>query len=86
VRESIIGYECTRGQQACANLVAPGLRHARELDATASHFPIPWLAHHVELVRAQMGDDFWPYGIEPNRRTLEAFCQYTHEQGYARGV
>ena len=50
-------------------------------DATASHFPIPWLAHHVELVRAQMGDDFWPYGIEPNRGTLDAFCQFTHEQG-----
>ena len=50
-------------------------------DATASHFPIPWLAHHVDLVRAQMGEDFWPYGIEPNRKTLEAFCQFTHEQG-----
>ena len=28
-----------------------------------------------------MGEDFWPYGIEPNRKTLEAFCQFTHEQG-----
>src|SRR6185436_11107449 len=30
------------------------------------------------------GDDFWPYGIEPNRPTLEAFFQYAHEQGVAK--
>jgi 4,5-dihydroxyphthalate decarboxylase len=28
-----------------------------------------------------MGEDFWPYGIEPNRATLEAFVQYAYEQG-----
>ncbi len=27
------------------------------------------------------GADFWPYGIEPNRPTLEAFLAYAHEQG-----
>ena len=27
------------------------------------------------------GADCWPYGIEPNRRTLEAFLQYSFEQG-----
>jgi 4,5-dihydroxyphthalate decarboxylase len=27
------------------------------------------------------GGDFWPYGIEPNRPTLEAFLQYAFEQG-----
>ena len=25
----------------------------------------------------------WPYGIEANRPTLEAFLQYAHEQGVA---
>ena len=33
---------------------------------------------------ALAGDDFWPYGIEPNRPTLEAFLQYGYEQGVAR--
>jgi 4,5-dihydroxyphthalate decarboxylase len=28
-----------------------------------------------------MGDDFWPYGLESNRRTLETFVRYMHEQG-----
>ncbi|MGY9005693.1 MAG: hypothetical protein ACKVJQ_06315 [Alphaproteobacteria bacterium] len=27
------------------------------------------------------GDDFWPYGIEANRTTLEAFLQFCNEQG-----
>lgn len=49
-------------------------------DGAASHFPIPWLSHHVDLARTQMGVDFWPYGIAANRVTLEAFCQYAFEQ------
>ncbi|WP_235427079.1 hypothetical protein [Cohnella kolymensis] len=28
-----------------------------------------------------MGEDFWPYGLEENRKTLEAFVTYQHEQG-----
>ncbi len=28
-----------------------------------------------------MGDDFWPYGVEKNRETLETFLRYHHEQG-----
>ncbi len=31
--------------------------------------------------RAVLGDDLWPYGVEPNRVTLEAFLAYAHEQG-----
>ena len=27
------------------------------------------------------GDDHWPYGIDANRKTLDAFLQYAHEQG-----
>jgi 4,5-dihydroxyphthalate decarboxylase len=27
------------------------------------------------------GDDFWPYGIEGNRATLESFLQFAYEQG-----
>jgi 4,5-dihydroxyphthalate decarboxylase len=28
-----------------------------------------------------LGEDFWPYGISANQATLDAFCQYAHEQG-----
>ncbi len=27
------------------------------------------------------GSDYWPYGIEPNRVTLETLLRYAHEQG-----
>ena len=30
-----------------------------------------------------MGDNFWPYGIGPNRKTLDALFQYSYEQGLA---
>jgi len=44
---------------------------------------LPWVAQEIEETRALMGDNFWPYGIEPNRKALEALFQYSHEQGLA---
>jgi 4,5-dihydroxyphthalate decarboxylase len=54
---------------------------ARLGEIAASHVPLPWLYDDVRRARAAFGDDFWPYGIEPNRRTLEAFLQFAAEQG-----
>jgi 4,5-dihydroxyphthalate decarboxylase len=45
---------------------------------------LPWLTAHVEEARALMGDDFWPYGFEKNRKTLETFLRYHHEQGLSK--
>jgi 4,5-dihydroxyphthalate decarboxylase len=42
---------------------------------------LPWAAQEIEETRALMGDNFWPYGIEPNRKALEALFQYSYEQG-----
>ena len=30
-----------------------------------------------------MGDNYWPYGIAPNRKTLETLFRYSFEQGLA---
>ena len=30
--------------------------------------------------RRIFGDDYFSYGLEPNRRTIAALCQYVHEQ------
>ena len=49
-----------------------------------SHVPLPWLPETARAWREAMGEDFWPYGIEPNRPTLEAFLQHAHEQGVCR--
>jgi 4,5-dihydroxyphthalate decarboxylase len=48
-----------------------------------SHVPMPWLAEHARRWREAAGEDFWPYGVEANRSTLEAFLHYAHEQGVA---
>jgi 4,5-dihydroxyphthalate decarboxylase len=44
---------------------------------------LPWVAQEIEETRALMGDNFWPYGIKPNRKALEALFQYSYEQGLA---
>jgi 4,5-dihydroxyphthalate decarboxylase len=31
-----------------------------------------------------MGDDYWSYGIEANRKELELVMRYTHEQGLVK--
>ena len=45
---------------------------------------LPWLIAHVEEARAELGDDWWPYGFAPNRATLETFLRYHHEQGLSK--
>ncbi len=42
---------------------------------------LPWQAAHVEEARRELGEDWWPYGFEPNRHVLETFLRYHHEQG-----
>jgi 4,5-dihydroxyphthalate decarboxylase len=56
----------------------------RIADIGASQVPLAWAADSARQWQALAGDDFWPYGIEPNRPTLEAFFQYAHEQGVAK--
>jgi 4,5-dihydroxyphthalate decarboxylase len=28
-----------------------------------------------------MGEDFWPYGVAPNRHVIETFLRHHHAQG-----
>ena len=45
-------------------------------------YMVPWLNHEVEEVDALFGGDPYPYGIEPNRKTLETLMQYLVDQGF----
>jgi 4,5-dihydroxyphthalate decarboxylase len=56
---------------------------ARAVDITAAHHPVPWAVEHARRMQALFGDDLWPYGIEANRPTLEAFTRWAFEQGVA---
>jgi 4,5-dihydroxyphthalate decarboxylase len=54
---------------------------ARMLDVGAPRVPVPWGPANNERARSFVGSDPWPYGIEPNRPTLNAFLDYAVEQG-----
>ena len=57
----------------------------KDLNETAAlKAMLPWLNAHVEEARAEMGDDFWPYGMEKNRAALDTFLRYSFEQGLSK--
>jgi 4,5-dihydroxyphthalate decarboxylase len=55
-------------------------------DTDALRVALPWLIDHVEEARRIFGNDFWAYGLEPNRPTFEAVGRYVHEQGLSPRV
>jgi 4,5-dihydroxyphthalate decarboxylase len=42
---------------------------------------LPWLTADLDEIDALFGGDPWPYGVEPNRPTLDALVRYLAEQG-----
>jgi 4,5-dihydroxyphthalate decarboxylase len=48
-------------------------------------YMLPWMGSEIEEIDEVFGGDPWPYGIEPNRATLEALVQYLAEQGLIAG-
>jgi len=56
----------------------------RVAELAVSHVPIPWIADNALRWRSLAGEDPWPYGVEPNRATLEAYLRYAFEQGICR--
>lgn len=48
----------------------------------AMSYMLPWMFEQLEEIDAVFGADFWPYGLEPNRRTLEAYAQMLLEQKF----
>ena len=52
-------------------------------EMTASRLPLAWVPSLVEEMRGLLGPDPFPYGVEENRPTLEAFTRWAHEQGVA---
>ena len=42
---------------------------------------VPLLPAVMEETREIFGEDFWPYGMEANRKTVEKVVLYAHQQG-----
>jgi 4,5-dihydroxyphthalate decarboxylase len=53
----------------------------RLTDVGAYTVTLPFLEERVNQARQLMGEDFWPYGVEPNRHVLETFLRHHHAQG-----
>jgi 4,5-dihydroxyphthalate decarboxylase len=45
------------------------------------HATLPWLTEHLQATQRVMGKDYWSYGLEQNRKVLEAAARYAWEQG-----
>ena len=60
-------------------------RAFRLLNQTAAlPYMVPWLTAHIDETRRDMGEDWWSYGLEPNRTVLDTFLRYHHEQGLSK--
>jgi 4,5-dihydroxyphthalate decarboxylase len=55
--------------------------YANLRDMTALKTMLPWLPSQLEETTRVMGQDFWPYGLDDNRKTISTFLRYSHEQG-----
>jgi len=66
------GFEAAK-KRSCARLAS----------VTHSQIPVPWIYDTVADLTREMfpGGDYWPYGIEPNRPTIEAFLRFCYDQG-----
>ena len=54
---------------------------ARLSDTSATKVTLPFVEEHLRSVRALMGNDFWAYGLEPNRLVLRRFLERHHAEG-----
>ena len=54
---------------------------AQLADTSATKVTLPFVEERLVEARALMGEDFWSYGVDANRKTLENFLRHHHAQG-----
>src|SRR6186713_3399056 len=47
-------------------------------DTSATKVSLPFVEERVAEARALMGEDYWPYGVDANRKTLDTFLHHHH--------
>lgn len=50
-------------------------------DTSATKVTLPFVEEQLKAARSTMGEDFWAYGVDAARPTLEAFLHHHHAQG-----
>ncbi len=54
---------------------------AHLVDTSASKVTLPFVEEQLRAARRLLGEDFWSYGLEPNRLVLDTFLRHHHAQG-----
>lgn len=62
----------TQSKQAALELLA---------DTSATKVTLPFVEEQLKSARETLGNDFWSYGVQANRNTLDAFLRHHHQQG-----
>jgi 4,5-dihydroxyphthalate decarboxylase len=80
-REVLDAHPWVAGNLLTAFTEAKDRSLERLRDVNASRLPVPWSHDLGRRAADLLGPDPWPYGVEANRPTLEAFLRFGHEQG-----
>ncbi len=67
-----------------AMIAAKEKAYAMYNQTAALHSMLPWSMAQVDEAKHEMGEDWWPYGLGPNRHVLDSFLRYHHEQGLSK--
>ena len=59
-------------------------RYQHELIFNSMGTMVPWFSDLLDEDRRVMGEDWWPYGVEANRKALAAYLRYHFEQGLSK--
>ncbi|WP_030897847.1 ABC transporter substrate-binding protein [Streptomyces sp. NRRL F-5126] len=66
---------------------AKGIVQERYRDnALKQHMSVitPWFSELFAKNRALLGEDWWPYGLDANRKAVDTFLRYHYEQGLSK--
>ncbi len=75
LRNLFTAFDESRARSVARLSVAPA--------GPASRVPVLWLEEAMKKTREAFGGLAFPYGVEQNRQTLEAFAKWSYEQGVA---
>jgi 4,5-dihydroxyphthalate decarboxylase len=53
-------------------------------DTSATKVTMPFVEERLKEAHELMGEDFWSYGVEPNRKALESFLKQHHSEGLSQ--
>jgi 4,5-dihydroxyphthalate decarboxylase len=54
---------------------------AKLSDTSATKVTLPFVEEQLKAARELMGEDYWSYGVGPNRKILETFLRRHHAEG-----